>query len=167
MLRPWRKKLLQNEVRNSLCGRDERRKIPTLIPYKTASVSNPKSEITKKEITCAKKSTREEIEVTKRKCTRELCEKMYGFFKNYTGDGAPSFSKFARETGLTLERLESFKENGEFNRIYRECKEIRRDIIIDKALTKRADASFAKFLLSEEGGGDGEDRIDLTITVIE
>ena len=37
-----------------------------------------------------------------KKCTKELCEKMYGFFKNYTGDGAPSFSKFAREVGLTV-----------------------------------------------------------------
>lgn len=92
---------------------------------------------------------------------------MYSFFKNYTGDGAPSFSKFARDTGLTLERLESFKNNKEFDRIYRECKEIRKDIIIDKALSKRADASFAKFLLSEEGDGGGEDSIDLTITVIE
>lgn len=105
--------------------------------------------------------------MAKRKCTKELCEKMYGFFKNYSGDGAPSFSKFARESGLTSERLESFRKNAEFDRIYRECMEIRRDIIIDKALCKRADASFAKFLLAEEGGGSGEDRIDLTITVIE
>ena len=103
----------------------------------------------------------------KKKCTKELCEKMYSFFKKYTGDGAPSFSKFAREVGLTLERLESFKSNAEFDRIYRECKEIRRDIIIDKALCKKADASFAKFLLSEEGMEGGEDKINLTITVIE
>jgi hypothetical protein len=114
------------------------------------------------------KNLREETKVTKQKCTKELCGKMYGFFKNYTGDGAPSFSKFARDVGLTLERLESFRKNKEFDRIYRECKEIRRDMIIDKALSKRADASFAKFLLSEEGGGGlGEDNISLTITVIE
>lgn len=113
------------------------------------------------------KNTREEKKVTKKKYTKELSQKMYGFFNNYTGDGAPSFSKFARESGLTLERLESFKSDAEFEKIYRECKEIRKDIIIDRALCKRADASFAKFLLSEEGGGDGEDRIDLTITVIE
>ncbi len=92
---------------------------------------------------------------------------MYSFFKNYTGEGAPSFSKFARETRLTLERLESFRKNGEFDRIYRECKEIRKDMIIDRALSKRADASFAKFLLSEERGNMGEDQINLTITVIE
>ena len=92
---------------------------------------------------------------------------MYSFFNNYTGDGAPSFSKFARESGLTMERLESFRKNAEFDRIWRECKEIRKDIIIDRALCKRADASFAKFLLSEEGGGGGEDAIDLTITVID
>ena len=92
---------------------------------------------------------------------------MYSFYNNYTGDGAPSFSKFARESGLTMERLESFRKNAEFDRIWRECKEIRKDIIIDRALCKRADASFAKFLLSEEGGGGGEDAIDLTITVID
>ena len=115
----------------------------------------------------APKKLREEINVKIKKCTKELSEKMYGFFKNYYGDGAPSFSKFARESGLTVERLESFRKNGEFDRIYRECKEIRKDIIIDKALTKRADASFAKFLLSDEEDGSGEGGIDLTITVIE
>ena len=114
-----------------------------------------------------RKNTREEKKVTKKKYTKELSQKMYGFFNNYTGDGAPSFSKFARESGLTVERLESFRKNGEFDRIYRECKEIRKDIIIDKALTKRADASFAKFLLSDEEDGAGEGGIDLTITVIE
>ena len=116
---------------------------------------------------CAEEFLREETNVTKKKCTKELCQKMYSFFNNYTGDGAPSFSKFARESGLTMERLESFRKNAEFDRIWRECKEIRKDIIIDRALCKRADASFAKFLLSEEGGGGGEDAIDLTITVIE
>lgn len=115
----------------------------------------------------APKKLREEIDVKTKKCMKELSEKMYGFFKNYSGDGAPSFSKFARESGLTVERLESFRKNGEFDRIYRECKEIRKDIIIDKALTKRADASFAKFLLSDEEDGSGEGGIDLTITVIE
>ena len=58
-----------------------------------------------------------------------------------------------------MERLESFRKNAEFDRIWRECKEIRKDIIIDRALCKRADASFAKFLLSEDGGGGGEDQL--------
>ena len=120
-----------------------------------------------KEKRLRKKILREEKNVTKKKCTKELCLAMYSFFNNYTGDGAPSFSKFARESGLTSERLESFRKNAEFDRIYRECKEIRRDFIIDKALSKRADASFAKFLLSEEGGGGDEENNDLTITVIE
>lgn len=92
---------------------------------------------------------------------------MYSFFNNYSGEGAPSFSKFARESGLTLERLESYRIHSEFDRIYRECMEIRRDLIIDRALCKRADASFAKFLLGEEGVVGGADQLDLTITVVE
>lgn len=135
----------KNEVRNSLCKTQKRQQKSLIAP----------------------KKLREETDVKNKKCTKELSEKMYGFFKNYSGDGAPSFSKFARESRLTVERLESFRKNGEFDRIYRECKEIRKDIIIDKALTKRADASFAKFLLSDEEDGKGEGGIDLTITVIE
>ena len=45
--------------------------------------------------------------------------------------------------------------------------EIRRDMIIDGALAKRADASFAKFLLSQELPDSGEEKLDITLTVVE
>lgn len=87
---------------------------------------------------------------------------MYLYFIGYAeGVGAPSFQKFARSIGATLEELESFKKRREFARAWRECTEIRRDYLIDSALSKRFDASFTKFLLSEECE-DGESE---TLTV--
>lgn len=97
---------------------------------------------------------------------KELTHRMYCFFKDFTGDGLPSFSKFARSEKMTLERLKSYRENPEFDRIFRECKEIRRDMMIDKAFTRRGDGSFAKFLIGAEDEVF-EDRIDLTLTVID
>ena len=76
---------------------------------------------------------------------------MYEFFTRFDSSAeAPSFSKFARSVGLTLEDVESFTARAEFGRAYRECSEIRRDYLIDRALTRRYDPSFVKFLLSED-----------------
>lgn len=97
---------------------------------------------------------------------KEISHKMYCFFRDFTGDGLPSFSKFARISGLTLETLKTYREDSEFDRIFRECREIRRDIMIDRAFTRRGDGSFAKYLLGEEEECY-EDRIDLTLTVVE
>ncbi len=96
---------------------------------------------------------------------------MYTYFLNYEGSsGAPSFSKFARAIGITLEDLCAFREHDEFDRAYRECNEIRRDYLIDTALAKRCDSSLVKFLLSSEFGmGDAEDtdrEISVTVEVI-
>ena len=77
---------------------------------------------------------------------------MYGFFLSYCEQGAPSFSKFARSIGVTLEDLEKFRGHGEFDRAYRECSEIRRDYLIDNALGKKQDATMTKFILSAEFG---------------
>ena len=76
---------------------------------------------------------------------------MYEFFSRFDSPTeAPSFEKFARSIGATLDSLEEFTRNKEFARAYRECNEIRRDYLIDRALTRRFDPSFVKFLLSEE-----------------
>ena len=94
---------------------------------------------------------------------------MYSYFISYNEPtGAPSFSKFARRISVTLEDLESFRKHREFDAAWRECSEIRRDYLIDSALSKRMDASFTKFILSDiENGKDTEDKIHFTLEVLE
>ncbi len=98
---------------------------------------------------------------------------MYSFFIGYDEFGAPSFSKFAKSIGATLEDIERFRRHKEFERAYCECSEIRRDYLIDKALTKQFDASTVKFLLTNEFGmgtdeGKSEDgRLDVTVAVVD
>ena len=97
---------------------------------------------------------------------------MYSFFLNFDGTGIPSYSKFARSVGTTLEILESFRKNRKFDEAFRECGEIRRDYLIDGALTKRYDSSFSKFLLSSEFGMGDDDEpsregLAVTLEVIE
>ncbi len=88
---------------------------------------------------------------------------LYRFFVNYDGAGAPSFDKFARSIGATREDIELFRSHKRFDRAYRECSEIRRDYLIDNALTRRFDPSFVKFLLSEKN--DQSDTEDIAVTV--
>ena len=103
------------------------------------------------------------------KYSRDLPRKLYTFFLNYDGPGVPSYSKFARSIGTTLQEIEAFRGHGEFERAYQECSEIRRDYLIDNGLVKRFDSSFTKFLLtSEYGMGDSKDADvdkELTVTV--
>lgn len=82
---------------------------------------------------------------------KDMPRKLYSYFNSYSESvGAPSFSKFARTCGITLADVERFREHGEFDRAYRECSEIRKDYLIDSALTKRFDSSLVKFLLDNE-----------------
>ena len=91
------------------------------------------------------------------KYTTDLPRRLYTFFLNYDGHGAPSFQKFARSIGQTLTDIERYRRHGEFERAYQECSEIRRDYLIDNGLVKRFDSSFTKFLLSSEYGmGDAK-----------
>ena len=76
---------------------------------------------------------------------------MYGYFIGYgEAVGAPSFTKFARSIGVTTEKLSSFRSHKEFDAAWRECSEIRKDYLIDMALSKRLDASFTKFIYDIE-----------------
>ena len=101
------------------------------------------------------------------KYSRDLPRRLYRFFLTENEDGsAPSFTKFARSVGCTTEELENFREHKEFDRAYREAKEIRRDYLIDRALSKRYDSSFVKFLLSEELSDSGNAAADSTVSVI-
>ena len=104
------------------------------------------------------------------KYQKELAKKMYLYFATYSDQtGVPSFGKFARSIGSTLEEISSFRRRKKFERAWRECSEIRRDYLIDMALTKRFDSSFAKFLLSLEadGGEVGGDELAISLEVIE
>ncbi|MBR3681021.1 MAG: hypothetical protein IKL79_03340 [Clostridia bacterium] len=106
----------------------------------------------------------------KARYTKDLPRRLYTYFLNFGGMGAPSLSKFAREAGLTLADVLCFKEQKkEFRRACEECSEIRRDYLIDSALGKKQDASMTKFILSAEYGM-GEERESLgteplTVTV--
>ena len=100
------------------------------------------------------------------KYTVDLPRRLYTFFLNYSDTGVPSFSKFARSIGATLNDVEGFREHGEFERAYQECSEIRRDYLIDNGLVKRFDSSFTKFLLSTEYGmGEKESDTDKELCV--
>ena len=95
------------------------------------------------------------------KYTNDLPRKLYTFFLNFDGVGAPSFSKFARSIGVTLTDIERYRRHGKFERAYPECSEIRRDYLIDNGLVKRFDSSFTKFVLnSEYAMGDGKTQDD-------
>lgn len=105
--------------------------------------------------------------MSKRKYESDLPRRMYLYFtEGEVGGSVPSFSKFARHIGVTLEELKSYRNRKKFDSAYRECEAIRRDAIVDGALSKRLDSSFAKFVLSDteeaESGG-----VELTLRVIE
>lgn len=115
-------------------------------------------------------SKRKERTVKKKtKYNDSLAGAMYSYFISYNEPvGAPSFSKFARLSSLTLEDLTSFRKHKRFDAAWRECSEIRRDYLIDSALSKRMDASFTKFVLSDmESEKSDEQAIHFTLEVLE
>ena len=105
------------------------------------------------------------------KYSAKLPEKMYSYFSSFQDPGAPSFNKFARSIGITVGDLERFRKHREFEEAWRECGEIRRDYLIDCALTKRHDSSFSKFIIQYEEDAeklrDENDGISVTLEVIE
>ena len=102
------------------------------------------------------------------KYSKEYPKKMYVFFRSYADQGAPSFIKFAESIGATCADLESFRVHVEFDRSYRECSEIRRDYLIDNALTRRFDPSLVKYLLENERiSGSEENSLKVQVEVVE
>ena len=100
------------------------------------------------------------------KYTKDLAKRMYIYFASYSEPvGVPSFGKFARSIGITLEELSSFRRKAKFDKAWRECIEIRRDYLIDMALTKRFDSSFAKQLLSLEAEDGRSEDGSLTVSL--
>ena len=97
-----------------------------------------------------------------------LPREMYKFFSEFSDSaGVPSFEKFAMHRGITLEELTSYRSIPDFDRAYRECCEIRRDYLIDRALTKRFDPSFVKFLLTECSENDSDSDLSLKIEIVD
>ena len=97
--------------------------------------------------------------------TNEICHKMYLYFISYDDRGAPSFTKFASSLKISLADLLSYRGRKKFDKAYRECCEIRRDYLIDRALDRRFDPSFVKFLLGEETDpADGEFRLSVEVS---
>lgn len=115
------------------------------------------------------KSNERSESVKKKKAVKyspDLPGRMYLYFISYEDRGAPSFLKFARSVGITTEDIERFRSHKSFDRAYRECQEIRRDYLIDRALDKRFDPGFTKFLLSIDlDRSDKEDINDFTLTL--
>ncbi len=100
---------------------------------------------------------------------KDYPHRMYIYFTSFSEEvGAPSFAKFARSIGATSDDVEAFRVHKEFERAYKECREIRRDYLIDNALSKRFDSSLVKFLISEyEAERDaGGEELALTLRVV-
>ena len=103
---------------------------------------------------------------SKIKYTSELCDEMVKYFAEYDGVGVPSFGKFAGLRGMSLKRLAGFCRHKKFALAWRECAEMRRDFLIDRALERRFDPSFVKFLLSKEWEDEVvEDSSEFTLRV--
>ena len=120
-------------------------------------------------------SRKTEVQVLKgkkKRYSKDMPRMLYSFFAGYKDAGVPSFSKFARSIGITLADLEEFRKVEKFNEAYAECSEIRRDYLLEGALTKRFDASTVKFILAAEFEmGDkkedlSEKNLDVTLRVI-
>ena len=103
------------------------------------------------------------------KYDRALANEMIAFFEGFSESfGAPSFEKFARVKGISLSALKEFRRYKRFDMAYRECSEIRRDYLIDNALTKRFDPTFVRHLLSDESeDGNCDTATNFTLRVIE
>ncbi len=97
---------------------------------------------------------------------KDYPHRLYVFFASYQDErSAPSFQKFARSIGVTVSDIECYRRHSEFERAYQECIEIKRDYLIDRALTKRFDSSFVKFLLSEDETENENDDFNFTLKV--
>jgi hypothetical protein len=79
---------------------------------------------------------------------KDVCHRMYLYFTSYEDRGAPSFGKFARSIGISHGELMKLRGHKRFDAAYRECCEIRRDFLIDRALDKRFDPSYKKLTAS-------------------
>ena len=104
------------------------------------------------------------------KYDKDLPKRLYSYFRSYDeSSGAPSFVKFALANGITPDTLQDYRKNKKFDLAYRAANEIRRDYLIDRALSRRFDPSFVKFLLAEEFGEkeDEDSTLEVVLTVLD
>ncbi len=89
---------------------------------------------------------------------KQLGNRMLHYFRSAckSADGKevlPSFVRFAAMEEISTHQLRELREkNTAFAKIAEECEEILCDRIVEGALYRRLDGSFAKFLLSEKYG---------------
>ena len=107
-----------------------------------------------------KTKERSERMKTKKPDPKSLMSEMYTYFTSYEDRGVPSFPKFARSVGLTTSDLCGMRSHKYFDRVYRECEQVRRDYLIDRALDKRFDPSFVRFVLTSESEERAEESLN-------
>ena len=97
----------------------------------------------------------------------DMPKRLYCFFATFNEAGAaPSIEKFAQSIGATRAEVMSFRAHSEFERAYRECLGMRRDYLIDRALTRRFDPSFVKFVLEKESEDDASEGFVVKVEVV-
>ena len=108
---------------------------------------------------------------TKRKKIKydaEMPRRLYRFFASYSdAASAPSIEKFATSIGATAEDVLKFRAHSEFERALRESERIRRDYLTDRALTRKFDPSFVKFLIEREAASAEAAGVEVRIEVVE
>lgn len=101
------------------------------------------------------------------KYTKDLPRKLYTFFLNYDGIGAPSFSKFARSIGITVAELEGYRRSNALLSLGYTAEEYERYLSGEK-MPKKAEKALRRVkkiksaplnaadLISQERTGKGE-----------
>ena len=110
-----------------------------------------------------------------RKISRsELARHLLAYFEGHDGEvptraegEIPSFIKFARREGLQLGELEAQLSRGVLSEVRRTCEALRREHLIDRALLRRYDPSFVKYLLeAEQTAVEGDGTLAVQIEVV-
>ena len=80
--------------------------------------------------------------------------------------GIPSFVSFAKKIGVGVRRIEQWKESyPEFGEAYGECLERQKQLLIDGALCKKIDSTFAKYYLTAIFGlGEEKEEVSSSIS---
>ena len=104
---------------------------------------------------------------------REFAERMLQYFRTAgTADSEykeelPSFVRFVHRMGTDMQGLQTRRSQSRaVTHAYEECQAILRDRIVDGALHKRYDASFAKFLLTDLLGQEATEENTFAVDIV-
>ncbi len=104
---------------------------------------------------------------------REFAERMLQYFRTAgTADNAckeelPSFVRFVHRMGTDMQGLQTRRaQSRAVAHAYEECRAILRDRVIDGALHRRYDASFAKFLLTDLLGQEAAEENTFSVDIV-